>query len=79
MDLRLYAVTDPGCNEKFDRSNAEAVDLAIQGGATLLQLREKSADGAKFCKEAAQVVQIAKKAKVVFGSLFYYLFSLKSQ
>ena len=40
-----------------------------------MQLREKSADGAKFCKEAAQVVQIAKKAKVVFGSLFHYLFS----
>ena len=64
LDLRLYAVTDPACNLKWKRSNAEAVDLAIQGGATFIQLREKSADGSQFCREAAAVLAITRKAKV---------------
>lgn len=63
-DLRLYAVTDPACNARCQRSNAEAVRQAVEGGATLVQLREKSADGAAFVHEAQQLVEITRPAGV---------------
>ena len=44
-DLRAYVVTDPGCNAKWGRSNAEAVRAAVAGGAPIVQVREKDADG----------------------------------
>ena len=64
LDLRLYAVTDPSCNAKCQRSNAEAVRQAIEGGATLVQLREKSADGGAFVREAKQLVELARPSGV---------------
>ena len=59
FDLRLYGVTDPGCNDQWGRSNAEAVGQAIAGGMTLVQLREKLADGGHFLAEAKAVIQVA--------------------
>ena len=47
MDLRLYAVTDKGQNERCGRSNAEVIEAAIRGGATFIQLREKDAPGGR--------------------------------
>jgi hydroxymethylpyrimidine kinase/phosphomethylpyrimidine kinase/thiamine-phosphate diphosphorylase len=38
-DLFLYAVTDPGMNKKWGRSITDAVKAAIDGGATIIQLR----------------------------------------
>jgi hydroxymethylpyrimidine kinase/phosphomethylpyrimidine kinase/thiamine-phosphate diphosphorylase len=38
-DLFLYAVTDSGMNKKWGRSTVDAVAAAIQGGATIVQLR----------------------------------------
>ena len=64
LDLRLYAVTDPACNTKCQRSNAEAVRQAIEGGVTLVQLREKSADGGAFVNEAIQLVELARPTGV---------------
>lgn len=60
IDLRLYAVTDPDCNIKRNRSNSESVQLALEGGTTCVQLREKSADGARFCEEAQKVLQACR-------------------
>ncbi len=60
MDLRVYGVTDPSCNAKQGRSNAEAVKAAIAGGMTLVQLREKDADGGDFCREARAVLEVAR-------------------
>ena len=60
MDLRVYGVTDPACNAKQGRSNAEAVRAAIAGGMTLVQLREKDADGGNFCREARAVLEVAR-------------------
>lgn len=60
MDLRVYGVTDPACNAKQGRSNAEAVQAAIAGGMTLVQLREKDADGGDFCREARAVLDVAR-------------------
>ena len=64
LDYRLYAVTDPACNARCQRSNAEAVRQAIKGGVTLVQLREKDADGGAFIKEAKQVMEVAKASGV---------------
>ena len=68
LDLRLYAVTDPACNVKQQRSNTEAVRKAIEGGVTLVQLREKSADGGAFVQEALKLVELAKPSGVSFLS-----------
>jgi hydroxymethylpyrimidine kinase/phosphomethylpyrimidine kinase/thiamine-phosphate diphosphorylase len=38
-DLFLYAVTDSGMNKKWGRSIKDAVKAAIEGGATIVQLR----------------------------------------
>lgn len=38
-DLFLYAVTDSGMNNKWDRSITDAVKASIEGGATIIQLR----------------------------------------
>ncbi|CAK9175696.1 unnamed protein product [Ilex paraguariensis] len=51
-DLFLYAVTDSGMNKKWGRSVTDAVKTAIQGGATIVQLREKDAKTGKFLEAA---------------------------
>lgn len=38
-DLLLYAVTDSRMNRKWGRSISDAVKAAIEGGATIVQLR----------------------------------------
>ena len=38
-DLFLYAVTDSGMNRKWGHSITDAVKAAIEGGATIVQLR----------------------------------------
>lgn len=38
-DLFLYAVTDSRMNKKWGRSITDAVQAAIEGGATIIQLR----------------------------------------
>ena len=38
-DLFLYAVTDSRMNKKWGRSITDAVKAAIDGGATIIQLR----------------------------------------
>lgn len=38
-DLFLYAVTDSRMNKKWNRSIVDAVKAAIEGGATIIQLR----------------------------------------
>jgi hydroxymethylpyrimidine kinase / phosphomethylpyrimidine kinase / thiamine-phosphate diphosphorylase len=41
IDLSLYAVTDEKCNAKWGRNITEAVAAVLEGGATVVQLREK--------------------------------------
>ncbi|KAL4420336.1 hypothetical protein ABPG77_006143, partial [Micractinium sp. CCAP 211/92] len=64
-DLRVYGVTDPGCNAQWGRSNAEAVRLALDGGTTIVQLREKNADGGPFLREAAAVLEVCRSRGVL--------------
>ena len=60
LDLRVYAVTDPKCNQQWQRSNAAAVELAVAGGVTLVQLREKLADGGDYVQQAREVIAVAR-------------------
>jgi thiamine-phosphate pyrophosphorylase len=50
MDYCLYLVTDRGLSQ--GRSNLEIIRMAVRGGATAVQLREKEAVTREFLKEA---------------------------
>lgn len=56
--LRLYAVTDPRCNEACGRTMAEAVREAVRGGATIVQIREKDVDGGDFLATARAAYEV---------------------
>lgn len=55
--LQLYAVTDRQWLEE-GQSLAEAVEAAIRGGVTLVQLREKSMNDEEFIREALEVKRV---------------------
>ncbi|KAG4980910.1 hypothetical protein JHK82_034156 [Glycine max] len=57
-DLLLYAVTDSAMNRKWDRSIAEAVKAAVEGGATIVQIREKDAETRDFLEAAKECLKI---------------------
>lgn len=59
-DLFLYAVTDSGMNKKWGRSITDAVKDAIEGGATIVQLREKDAGTRDFLESAKVCVEICR-------------------
>ncbi|KAL0422267.1 UNVERIFIED_CONTAM: Thiamine biosynthetic bifunctional enzyme, chloroplastic [Sesamum latifolium] len=59
-DLLLYAVTDSRMNKKWGRSMSDAVKSAIEGGATIVQLREKDADTRDFLEAAKTCVEICR-------------------
>lgn len=63
VDLRVYVVTDPGCNAKTGRTLMQAVAGAVAGGATVVQLREKDIDGGDFLNEARAIVQVRKSGE----------------
>lgn len=62
--LLLYGVTDRGCLK--DCTLAEAVRAAIEGGATMIQLREKSLDAEAMRQEAVELLAICREAGVPF-------------
>ncbi|KAI3412598.1 Thiamine-phosphate pyrophosphorylase [Psidium guajava] len=57
-DLFLYAVTDSGMNRKWGRSIEDAVKAAIEGGATIIQLREKDAETRNFLEAAKSCMEV---------------------
>ncbi|EOX98093.1 hypothetical protein QUC31_015354 [Theobroma cacao] len=57
-DLLLYAVTDSEMNKKWGRSITDAVKAAIEGGATIVQLREKDAETQDFLESAKACLKI---------------------
>ncbi|MDI6601560.1 MAG: thiamine phosphate synthase [Thermoanaerobacteraceae bacterium] len=56
MDLRLYAVTDRSYLKGI--TLVEAVEMAIKGGATIIQLREKNIGGREFYELALKVKEV---------------------
>ncbi|KMT08997.1 hypothetical protein BVRB_6g137070 isoform A [Beta vulgaris subsp. vulgaris] len=57
-DLFFYAVTDSGMNKKWGRSITDSVKAAIEGGATIVQLREKNLETRDFLEAAKECVRI---------------------
>ncbi|XP_017215559.1 thiamine biosynthetic bifunctional enzyme TH1, chloroplastic isoform X2 [Daucus carota subsp. sativus] len=59
-DLLLYAVTDSKMNNKWGRSIAAAVKAAIEGGATIIQLREKDTETNNFLEAAKNCLEVCR-------------------
>jgi len=59
--LRLYAVTDSSMNKRWSRSTSDAVRGAIEGGATIVQIREKEAETGEFLQEAEMSLKVARE------------------
>ena len=64
-DLLLYAVTDRAWL-KDGESLADAVELALKGGTTFLQLREKHLDEEAFLNEAREIKEVCRRYNVPF-------------
>ncbi|KAK7302334.1 hypothetical protein RJT34_13221 [Clitoria ternatea] len=62
--LLLYAVTDSTMNRKWGRSIAEAVKAAVEGGATIVQLREKDIETRDFLDVAKVCLKICRSHRV---------------
>lgn len=62
IDCSVYLVTDENCLKNC--SLLEAVDLALQGGVTLVQYRSKNAEGKKMLLEARALKELCDKYKV---------------
>ena len=63
-DLLLYAVTDRSWLGK--QTLYEQVEEALKGGATFIQLREKTLDDDAFLAEAMEIQALCKKYRVPF-------------
>lgn len=64
QDLLLYAVTDRAWTGNL--SLAGQVDLALRGGATMVQFREKYLSGEELCREAMEVQRVCKSFGIPF-------------
>jgi thiamine-phosphate diphosphorylase len=64
IDVRVYAVTDAEMIAASGRSLSEAVLLAVDGGATVVQLREKTCDSGEFARRAATALVACRRAGV---------------
>ncbi|SDG62976.1 thiamine-phosphate pyrophosphorylase [Thermoanaerobacter thermohydrosulfuricus] len=62
MDLTLYAITDRSYIKDMDI--ADAVELAIKGGATVIQLREKDISSREFYEIALKVKEVTKRNRI---------------
>ncbi|XP_068645269.1 thiamine biosynthetic bifunctional enzyme TH1, chloroplastic [Aristolochia californica] len=63
--LFLYAVTDSRMNTKWGRCITDAVKAAIEGGATIVQLREKEAETLDFLEAAEACKKICQSSRVL--------------
>ena len=63
-DLKLYLVTDSEILK--DRDFYKCIEDAIKSGVTMVQLREKNADGKEFLEKAIKLRELTKKYNVKF-------------
>lgn len=63
-DLLLYGITDRYWLD--GRNLANDVELALKGGTTMLQLREKDLDEENFYKEAVEIKSLCERYKIPF-------------
>ena len=62
--LSLYGITDRYWLN--GRPLIHDVQLALEGGVTMIQLREKNLDEESFCREAIEIKELCKKFNVPF-------------
>lgn len=62
QDMQLYAITD--WSKIDENKRLEAVEAALKGGATFLQLRDKEASHEDLVEEAKLIKPICQKYKV---------------
>ncbi|EMS68312.1 Bifunctional protein thiED [Triticum urartu] len=62
--LFLYAVTDSRMNKRWGHSIEDAVKAAIEGGATIVQLREKDIESRPFLEAAKACMEICRSSGV---------------
>jgi len=62
MDLRLYAITDRSFFKTIDI--IKAITIAIENGATIIQLREKEVSSREFYEVALKVKKITKRYNI---------------
>jgi len=63
-DYSLYLVTDRGLSR--GRSNPDIIKMAVEGGATVVQLREKKASTREFLNEALKVKIYCQQHGITF-------------
>ena len=63
-DLQLYAITDR--HWLNGRTLAEQVRECLEGGATILQIREKNLPENEFLEEAKEIQALCKEFKIPF-------------
>ena len=63
-DLKLYLVTDSEILK--DRDFYKCIEDAIKSGVTMVQLREKNADGKEFLEKAIKLRKLTNKYNVTF-------------
>ena len=63
-DLKLYLVTDSEILK--DRDFYKCIEDAIKSGVTMVQLREKNADGKEFLEKAIKLRELTNKYNVTF-------------
>ncbi len=66
LDLRLMLVTDRGLAERHGRSLEAVVRAAVDGGATIVQLRAKHESGAMMLDSAASIAALLAELGVPF-------------
>lgn len=64
VNLKLYAITDRRWFNDNGYTIEKAVEEAILGGATIIQLREKELDFDAFLSEAVSIKKITEKYKI---------------
>ena len=60
IDYTLYLCTDRNLTENLEKT----VELAIKGGVTVVQLREKNCDGKNFFEVGQKIKKITEKNKI---------------
>jgi|SRR5271154_1398301 len=64
VDYSLYLVTDSGLLSPTAKSFEDHVEQLIEGGVTIVQLREKSLSTADFVKRGRELLEITRPKKI---------------
>ncbi|MFH1737332.1 MAG: thiamine phosphate synthase [Actinomycetota bacterium] len=64
IDYSLYVIT--ASNEKTGRSHGDVARAAVEGGATVIQFRDKDMDDETYAVSAATIGEIVRSGKIMF-------------